>query len=88
MTKGIIVVDMPETCRHIRGEKEKGCPFGGMVCQVTQRDVMEYLVKGSKPDWCPIKPMPERANHEGYCDNGRYDKGWNDCLAELMKDGE
>ena len=62
--------------------------FGGMVCQVTQRDVMEYLVKGSKPDWCPIKPMPERANHEGYCDNGRYDKGWNDCLAELMKDGE
>lgn len=88
MAKGIIVVDMPETCRHIRGEKEKGCPFGGMVCQVTQRDVMEYLVKGSKPDWCPIKPMPERANHEGYCDNGRYDKGWNDCLAELMKDGE
>ena len=55
MAKGIIVVDMPETCRHIRGEKEKGCPFGGMVCQVTQRDVMEYLVKGSKPDWCPIK---------------------------------
>lgn len=88
MAKGIIVVDMPETCRHIRGEKEKGCPFGGVVCQVNQRDVMGYLVKGSKPDWCPIKPMPERANHEGYCDNGRYDKGWNDCLAELMKDGE
>lgn len=83
MAKGIIVVDMPETCRHIRGEKEKGCPFGGMVCQVNQRDVMEHLVKGSKPDWCPIKPMPKRTYHENYCDGGRYDKGWNDCLDEI-----
>ena len=36
-----------------------------------------------KPNWCPIKPLPERANHENYCDNGRYDKGWNDCLDEI-----
>ena len=34
-----------------------------------------------------IRPVPERARHTEYCDNGRYDKGWNDCLDELLKDG-
>ena len=89
MAKGIIVVDMPETCRHIRGEKEKGCPFGGMVCQVTQRDVMEYLVKGSKPDWCPIKEIPARLEEikltntkNGHKMEG-FSIGFNACLDEI-----
>ena len=54
MAKGIIVVDLPKSCRNIRGD-ENGCPFGGMVCQVKQKDVMNHVVKGTKPDWCPIK---------------------------------
>lgn len=85
MAKGIIVVDMPETCRHIRGEKEKGCPFGGMVCQVTQRDVMEHLVKGSKPYWCPVRPIPERVDeHDTHYDSDYYRaEGYNACLDEI-----
>lgn len=54
MSKGIIVVDkIPENCRNIRGEKEKGCPFGGMVYQIKQEDVMKHIEDGTKPDWCP-----------------------------------
>lgn len=60
MSKGIIVVDkIPQTCQHIRGNKEEGCPFGGMVCQITQNDAYDYVRDWSKPDWCPIRPMPE-----------------------------
>ena len=93
MAQGIIVVDMPETCRHIRGEKEKGCPFGGMVCQVTQRDVMEYLVKGSKPDWCPIRPIPEKKPLTGIVSSAKavgdelVRAGWNACLDEIEGNG-
>lgn len=34
---------------------------------------------------CPLKQMPEKANHPEFWDNGRYDKGWNDCIDEIMK---
>lgn len=85
MAKGIIVLDkIPQTCQHIRGNKEDGCLYGGMVCQISNEDVMEHVKNGTKPDWCPIRPLPERACHEDYCDNGRYDKGWNDCLNEVF----
>ena len=58
MAKGIIVVDkVPHTCQHIRGNKEDGCPFGGMVCQICNTDVMKHVKNGTKPDWCPIKIM-------------------------------
>lgn len=84
MSKGIILLDMPENCKQCRlyypardthtGEYLGGCR---LISTVAIRD------KSAKPDWCPIRPMPEKAFHEEFCDNGRYDKGWNDCLREI-----
>lgn len=82
MAKGIIVVDIPETCGDCAC-----CQYDGQYdryCGVNGEDLMNIDWNGEKPDWCPIKPMPERAYHENYCDNGRYDKGWNDCLNEVL----
>ena len=87
MAKGIIVLDIPLDCRC--------CPFievseeNHMWCLVSNLDDCSRIHKMildeySKPDWCQIRPVPERANHENYCDNGRYDKGWNDCLNEVL----
>ena len=90
MTKGIIVLDeIPNNCFHCRLKKRPaGMSFPeDMVCGVAEQSVCQYKphnINGTKPDWCPIKPVPERANHENYCDNGRYDKGWNDCLNEVL----
>ena len=95
MAKGIIVLDeIPGNCSNIRGD-ENGCPYGGMVCQITGIDVMEHVIKGTKPDWCPIKLMPERFEVCGkYPKTGEpvpsYKVGWNACLDEidkLCKDG-
>lgn len=84
MSKGIIVVDkIPQTCQHIRGNKEEGCPFGGMVCQITQNDVYPHVRDGSKPDWCPIGPVPEEINRVNLGDMG-YKRGWNACLEEIL----
>ena len=90
MAKGIIVVDIPKKCKY--------CPFSANLigaehyCYIVESignyDALSHPISMdeyySKPDWCPIKPVPERANHENYCDNGRYDKGWNDCLNEVL----
>ena len=87
MSKGIIVVDMPERCKDcdfIRGD------FHGAYCERESdeeglcKKIPIEIIRHGKPYWCPINPIPERARHEDYCDNGRYDKGWNDCLNEVL----
>lgn len=85
MSKGIIVVDkIPQTCQHIRGNKENGCPFGGTVCQITRNDVFYHSRFGSKPDWCPIRPMPEKKKSVRKVSAA----GWNACWKEILKGGK
>ena len=81
MSKGIIVVDIPDKCD---GCEMCGTLIGKVICVATIKKINDI---NARPEWCPIRPMPERAFHEDYCDNGRYDKGWNECLDELLKDG-
>ena len=82
MSKGIIVLNnIPENCVSCRLSILSA--YGGKFCKV----VKEYTYT-DKPDWCPIKPVPDRACHEEYWDNGRYDKGWNECLEAILKGGK
>ena len=100
MSKGLIVLDkVPQTCQHIRGNKESGCPFGGMVCQIRDTDVTEHVVHGTMPDWCPIKPLPDKLpEHEPVAYKDSDDNwvnrmkrlpehcGWNACLDVILED--
>ena len=78
MAKGIILVDIPKSCYKCRFVIER------TWCVAKGNDVYDYIQNQIKPDWCPINLLPERVHHENYCDNGRYDKGWNDCLNEVL----
>lgn len=80
MAKAVLVMDMPEqVCQKCT------------LCYETEDD--EYLCcatgkllpDGEKPDWCPLRELPKKANHPAYCDNGRFDKGWNACIDEILK---
>ncbi len=81
--KAVLVMEMPENCLE--------CPCGdecGDRCQAADREVGNFedgCIDGQygKPEWCPLVMMPERADHPHYCDNGRFDKGWNDCLDAI-----
>lgn len=53
-------------------------------CKANSKIIKDYSIK---PDWCPLKEMPEKTNHPDYCDNGRYDKGWNECIDYILKSG-
>lgn len=78
MAKGYLIIDMPKTCRHIKWGKD-GCPFGGAECRVNpldSKDVMEHIANGTKPEWCPIRPQPER---------DRYNEEWADYEGGLAE---
>lgn len=86
MAKGVIVVDIPECCDlcQFLSQAYDLEPFedGEGYCSI-KMESLDQIQEGEKPEWCPIKPMPERAYHKDYCDGGRYDKGWNECLDKI-----
>ena len=79
MNKGIIVVDMPSVC------EECSC-FQydiqyGKYCDVSGGNLMDIDCDEEKPDWCPIKPIPEKMQSEGI---SIYAIAWNECLDEII----
>ena len=100
MNKGIVVIDMPKTCFECPFWHDGEKVWTGRYeyrqlhnCSLTPNkhigECLEDHVKDimiGKPEWCPIRPVPERADHKDHCDNGRYDNGWNDCLDKIMEE--
>ena len=89
MAKGYLIIDMPKTCRHIKGGKG-GYPFGGADCRVNPldlQDVMDYVANGTKPAWCPIRSQPERWDRSNIMDE--YDdgivNGRNNLIDEIFR---
>lgn len=81
MAKAVLVMDdMPECCADCCcGYFERDSKELNLICGATGEDANNV----GKPDWCPLRELPEKANHPDYCDNGRFDKGWNACLDAI-----
>lgn len=81
MAKAVLVMDgMPECCADCACSYfERSSKELNLICGATGEDANNV----GKPDWCPLRELPEKANHPDYCDNGRFDKGWNACLDEI-----
>ena len=80
MAKGIIVVEIPEKCMDCPCYDEDVC-----YCDIADKRVKEAVNSGSKPDWCPIHPLPEK-DKENYVRADSYwrKQGWNACLNMIM----
>ena len=84
MSKSVLVMNTPEDC--------KSCIHIGTFkyfCRVNCRDIKDTSVK---PDWCPLKPLPEKMKATGiynceYFKAGSkppsYKIGWNTCIDEI-----
>ena len=89
MDKAVLIVNMPESCRDCellwRDEYSVFCPVN-LPCNTT--DVYDYVEASAKPDWCPLKPIPEKYNMENVvCDrdyDGDYEYGYNTCVDEIL----
>ena len=87
MAKAVLVMDMPEDCkqcvfcRGLNACKLKIYLVRDKICTVYTVD--KQIMEGGKPDWCPLRELPERSDHPDHCDNGRFDAGWNGCLDAI-----
>lgn len=82
MAKAALIMDMPESCWECPCMKEL---YEYSICEVKTKVCDEY--EHNRPGWCPLRELPEEANHPEYWDNGRFDKGWNACLDEILAKG-
>ena len=84
MNKAILVIDMPKSCNE--------CDFcyysDGRVptCQLKLKSADGYA---GKPDWCPLKSVPEKYDieHSLYFTrdwDGEYESGYNACIDEIL----
>lgn len=82
MNKAILVIDMPNSCKECylmwKDEYSDFCP---VKCNKNKTDIYDYTHTHTKPDWCPLKPAPEKdlvpPSHEW---SAGYKRGWNDCV--------
>ena len=89
MSKAVLVMDMPNSCM--------GCNF--LYCDVESnvdscqaREISKpiNLEKEDKPDWCPLRPMPDKneilhTNQYQFGVLGRgFSEGWNACIDKIL----
>jgi hypothetical protein len=87
VSKSVLVLDTPENCGKCKFISEFWCrAMDGR--RVPNNDVI--------PNWCPLKPLPEKMKVTGLY-NGEYFKaggktpsykiGWNQCIDEITGGG-
>lgn len=94
MSKSVLVVDTPETCLdcELCFELDEGVDA---ICLVMSDDKDNSLCKKiickdgycqEKPEWCPLKELPEEEHNEYYLDEycDGYDDGWNTFRSRVL----
>lgn len=91
MSKSVLIVDTPKTCLDcvFCFELDEGI---NACCSIVSDENDNGLYKDiqcdggycqSKPEWCPLKELPERRKYVEKFFNGEV-KGWNDCLKTII----
>lgn len=91
MPKAVLVMDMPESCkkcvfcRGLNACKLNKYLVGDRICTIYTVD--KQIMEGGKPDWCPLRELPEKMPElkAGYEDISTSIRrvGWNTCLDAL-----
>ena len=94
MSKSVLVIDTPNTCLDCMFcfELDEGI---NACCSVMSDENDKSLCRDiqcvggycqGKPDWCPLKELPEEENSDycldEYCDG--YDDGWNALRRKIL----
>lgn len=85
MSKSVLVINTPKYCALCVLRSGVHHPF----CRVNNRDITDLSIR---PDWCPLKPLPEKMKATGLynCEYFKagdrppsYKIGWNNCIDEI-----
>lgn len=93
MRKSVLVMNTPKNCLDCRFcyELDEGVEA---CCSISDDDEGAILMKKidcehgycqGKPDWCPLKPLPEEKEEE--CWRSKLSlawiRGWNTCISKI-----
>ena len=90
MSKSVLVIDTPESCTECKiGHDMSGYMEVCIICRIANKVTLNDEAE-SRPDWCPLKSLPEKKlytaperNHELQKD--LFAVGWNACLREITE---
>lgn len=99
--KSILVIDTPNSCvtcslsyynKYYREHFCRGREYYRTI-EDYEWQAKQMCGEDTKPEWCPLSPIPQkretmqRKDIQGFADGlmYMYDKGWNDCIDEIMK---
>lgn len=82
MNKAVLILDMPSSCKE--------CPCWYICCYTPKCIILNKSLETNeiyekKPDWCPLKPMPEKKPHTQSFLEDFIITGYNACIEELLK---
>lgn len=94
--KAILVIDMPSGCSycdfcHTKDYDPRYKIDGDKYCCIKELNVNDYYYDEKprrKPNWCPLKTLPEKKNVVSTDTTGAVAVkfGWNNCLDEILKE--
>lgn len=74
MSKSVLVINTPKYCALCVLRSGVLHPF----CRANNRDITDLSIR---PDWCPLKPLPEKMTGVASTDHwDRIKAGWNGCI--------
>lgn len=84
MSKSVLVIDTPENCISCSISRDcsnilETCTF----CPITGKCMLDKEAE-TIPDWCPLKPLPEKMTGVVLTEHwGGVKKGWNGCIDAI-----
>lgn len=98
MSKGIIVLDIPNCCAecYFCSKSQEVIVEAGLYKKISRcrlapddaedlwRDIRWQLK--NKESWCPIKPVPAKFDADAPWVGGRYEDGYNDCVDKILEE--
>lgn len=97
MSKAILVTDMPRSCAECKlsciSPEETEISCCGLVISLKDEVKCADDYYMSRPDWCPLKEVPEKMNVCGKYPQKdgitpSYKLGYNACIEDILKEGD
>lgn len=85
MSKSVLVMNTPErgciSCSI--GQNDSNCRITRIYCPIAEETAFDEEAEAI-PDWCPLKPLPEKITRVAVTDHWNSIKaGWNNCIDAI-----
>lgn len=83
--KAVLIINMPEYCIDCPAHFYNDCSDDMFVCGATRKRMDTEDIQTYKPDWCPLRELPEAKSEEfgQTIINSARAEGWNACLRVI-----